>query len=157
MSLPACSNRSLSTPYLHPWYGGKVGYAMSSFNSFSWCIQHLTYRRTSMPRTPLGPWKLVRDRCSSSQWGLIIAPSQKHNRDIFSNFFNMKVCCVYSLESPHWGDSNEYTQYTVFNIKKKITLNYPKYAAKGFFSQGLKNEFETAVENERSVFEPLKF
>ena len=45
----------------------------------------------------------------------------------------MKVCCVYSLESPHWGDSNEYTQYTVFNIKKKITLNYPKSAAKGFF------------------------
>ena len=47
----------------------------------------------------------------------------------------MKVYCVFSLESPHWGDSNEYTQYTVFNIKKKITLNYmyPKAAAKGFF------------------------
>ena len=45
----------------------------------------------------------------------------------------MKVCCVFSLESPHRGDSNEYTQYTVFDIKKKITLNYPKSAAKGFF------------------------
>ena len=31
------------------------------------------------------------------------------------------------------GDSNEYTQYTVFNIKKKIKPNYPKSAAKGFF------------------------
>ena len=41
--------------------------------------------------------------------------------DIFSIFFNMKVCCVLSLESPNGGDSNEYTQYTVFNIKK-ITL-----------------------------------
>ena len=41
---------------------------------------------------------------------------------------------MYSLESAHLGDSNEYTQYTVFNIKKKITLNYPKSAAKGFFS-----------------------
>ena len=69
----------------------------------------------------------------------------------------MKVCCVFSLESPHWGDSNGYTQYTVFNIKKKITLNYPKFAAKGIFSQGLKNKFETAVVNEPSVFEPLKF
>ena len=45
----------------------------------------------------------------------------------------MKVCCVYSLESPHLGDSYEYTQYTVFNIKKKTTLNYPKSAAKGYF------------------------
>ena len=45
----------------------------------------------------------------------------------------MKGCCVFSLESPHSGDSNEYTQYTVFNIKKKSTLNYPKSAAKGFF------------------------
>ena len=45
---------------------------------------------------------------------------------IFSIFLNMKVCCVFSLESPHRGDSNEYTHYTLFNIKKKITLNYSK-------------------------------
>ena len=57
---------------------------------------------------------------------------------------------MFSLESPHRGDSNEYTQYTIFNIKKKITLNYPKSAAKG-----LKNEFETAKVNEPSGFEPL--
>ena len=30
-------------------------------------------------------------------------------------------------------------------------------AAVGFISQGLKNEFETAVVNEPSVFEPPKF
>ena len=47
-------------------------------------------------------------------------------------FFNMKVCCVFSLESPHRGDSNEYTQYTIFNMNEKNTLNYPKSAAKGF-------------------------
>ena len=40
-----------------------------------------------------------------------------------SIFFDMKVCCVVSLESPHRGDSNEYTQYTIFNIKKE---NHPK-------------------------------
>ena len=62
---------------------------------------------------------------------------------------------MFLLESPRRGDSNEYTQYTIFNIKKKITLNYPKSAARDF-SQGLKNEFETAVVNEVSVFEPLK-
>ena len=40
---------------------------------------------------------------------------------------------MFSLKSPHRGDSNEYTQYTIFNIKKQITLNYPKSAAMGFF------------------------
>ena len=64
---------------------------------------------------------------------------------------------MFSLESPHRGDSNEYTQYTIFNIQKKIILNYPKSAAMGFFSRGLKNDFEITAVNEPSVFEPLKF
>ena len=52
---------------------------------------------------------------------------------IFLVFFNMKLCCVLSLESPHRGDSNECTQYTIFNMNKKNTLNYPKTAAMDFF------------------------
>ena len=52
--------------------------------------------------------------------------------DIFSILFNMKMCCVFSLESPHQGDSNEYTQYAMFNMKKKITLNYLKLMTMGF-------------------------
>ena len=56
--------------------------------------------------------------------------------DIFSIFFNMKICCVFSLESPHRGDSNESTQYTIFNIEKKITLKFRKSAAMGFLCQG---------------------
>ena len=63
---------------------------------------------------------------------------------------------MFSLESPHPGNSNEYTKYTILNIKKKITLNYPKSAAMRIFSKGLKNKFETAMVNEPSVFEPLK-
>ena len=76
-----------------------------------------------------------------------------HNRDIFSIFFNLKLYCVFPSESPH---SNEYTQYTIFNIKRKIELNYLRFAAMGFFPEGLKYEFETAVVNEPSVFGPLK-
>ena len=59
---------------------------------------------------------------------------------------------MFSLESPHRGDSNEYKQYTIFNVKKKITLHHPKSAVMN------ENEFETAVVhvNEPSVFEPLK-
>ena len=44
---------------------------------------------------------------------------KRHNRDLFLIFYNRKVCCVFSLESPHRGDSNEDTQYTIFNIKEK--------------------------------------
>ena len=36
---------------------------------------------------------------------------------VFSSFSNMKVCCVFSLESPHRGVSYEYTQHTIINIK----------------------------------------
>ena len=63
---------------------------------------------------------------------------------------------MFSLESPHRGDSNENTQYTIFNtcIKKShyIILNLHLWD----FSKGLMNEFETAVVDEPSVFEPLK-
>ena len=51
----------------------------------------------------------------------------------FFIFFNMKGYCVFSLEIAHRGDSNEYTQYTILNMKKKNTINYPKSAAMGFF------------------------
>ena len=58
--------------------------------------------------------------------------------DIFSIFFNMKVYRVFLLESPHRGDSNEYTKYIIINIEKKITLNHPKSAVTviGFFPKG---------------------
>ena len=86
-----------------------------------------------MARTPLEPWKDVRDRGSSRLWVWIIAPG---NRDIFSVFLNMKVFCVLSL--PHLVE-------VILMSKHNI------------FSKGLKSEFERAVVNETSVFEPLKF
>ena len=64
---------------------------------------------------------------------LIISPEQEANRNIFSIFFNMKVYCVFSLESPLRCDSNDYTQYASFVIRKKIIPDYPKSAAMGFF------------------------
>ena len=72
---------------------------------------------------------------------------------------------MFYLGSPHQGDSNEYTQYTIFNIKKE---NHPKFSQicsheivsmglKNNVSMGLKNKFETAVVNESSVSEPPKY
>ena len=52
---------------------------------------------------------------------------------MFSIFFNLKVCFVFFLESPHRGDFNEYTKYTTFNMKNKMTLNDSKSAVMGFF------------------------
>ena len=60
------------------------------------------------------------------------------------------------IASSSRGDPNEYTQYTFFDMKKKITFNYPKSAAMGLFSKEFRNEIETTVVNEPSVFEPLK-
>ena len=63
-----------------------------------------------------------------------------------------------SLELPHRGDSNEYTKYTIFSKnKRKLPLIFPNLQLWDFFSKGLKNEFETAVLNEPSVFKLLKF
>ena len=71
---------------------------------------------------------------------------------VFFIIFNMKVGCLFSLESPHRGDSNEYTQYTIFNMNKKNTLNNPKSAAMGFFP------LDSRMSSKQpSVFEPLKF
>ena len=77
--------------------------------------------------------------------------------DIFSIFFNMKVVCVFSLESPHSGDSNKYTQYTIFNIRRKNRPKLSQICTYGIFPLGLKHEFETAMVNEPSVIEPLNF
>ena len=44
-----------------------------------------------------------------------------------------------------------------FQYKKEYYNKLSQICNQGMFSQGLKNEFETAMVNEPSVFEPLKF
>ena len=44
---------------------------------------------------------------------------------MFFLFYHEIVCCVHSLELPHWGESNEYTQHTIIVLKiENISLNY---------------------------------
>ena len=58
---------------------------------------------------------------------------------------------MFSSELPHRGDSYEYTQYTIFNIKKlkNITLNYPESEAMELFprdsSMSLKQQGKQAI------------
>ena len=62
-------------------------------------------------------------------------------------FFIINVCCVYSLELLHRGNSNECTQHTFARSKKKISLNYP-YIVFGGNVWGLENVFESSMVNE---------
>ena len=51
---------------------------------------------------------------------------------------------MFSLESPHRGDSNEYTQYTIFNIQKE---NHPKLSqicSYGFLYQGTQERVQNS-------------
>ena len=51
----------------------------------------------------------------------------------------MPVCCVFSLESPHRGDSNDYTQHIAINITRESPETIPNTimsAAMGFIFLG---------------------
>ena len=65
--------------------------------------------------------------------------------------FRFSLTWWYVVCTTHRGDSNEY------NKKKHPKLSRICSYMYGIFSKGLKNEFEAAVLNEPSVFEPLKF
>ena len=64
---------------------------------------------------------------------------------------------MFSLESPQRGDSNEYTQYTISQYEKESHPKLAQICSHGICSKGPRNEFEIAVVNEQSVFEPPKF
>ena len=51
---------------------------------------------------------------------------------------------MFSLESPCWGDSNEYTQYTVFNIKKMKHTKLSKICSQGIFPRDLRTSSKQA-------------
>ena len=64
---------------------------------------------------------------------------------------------MFSLESLHRGNSNKYTQYTIFNTKKENHPNFFLNLQLWDSWKGLKNEFETGMGNKPSVLAPLKF
>ena len=76
---------------------------------------------------------------------------------IFSIFFNMKVCCMFLLESPHRGDSNSYTQYTIFNIKKENHPKLSKICSNGIFTKGLKKRVRNSCGKRVNSVRAIKF
>ena len=66
---------------------------------------------------------LIRTRFKS-----LLNSSDSSRKQLFKEivlFYHEIIYCVYSLESPHQGDSNEYTQHTIIMKQiEKISLNY---------------------------------
>ena len=90
---------------------------------------------------------------------LVIASKPNASRNIFSIFFDMKVYCVLSLDEAILVRTQN-IPFSKQKKKKKRKENQPKLSqicCYWIFSKGLKNEFERAVVNEPSMFEPLKF
>ena len=69
---------------------------------------------------------------------LIIAQGREASKGQFSILFSMIVYCLFSLESPHRGDSNEYKQYTIFNINTESHPKLSKYAVMRLFPGDLR-------------------
>ena len=74
-------------------------------------------------------------------------------------FLNIKKKLIlnYPKSATMGFDSNEYTQNTISQYKKENHSKLSQICNYGICSKGLRNEFETAVVNEPSAFEPLKF
>ena len=77
------------------------------------------YCWTSIARTPKARLLcLIRTFLSPYE---ILPIAQQIFRDIFL-LYDEIMCCVYSLESPHRGDFNEYTQHTIIVFSKVYSL-----------------------------------
>ena len=57
-------------------------------------------------------WKIHEKRDLTTNFTDFSDSSRKQIFSEFSYFYHEIVCCVYSLELPYQGDSNEYTQHT---------------------------------------------
>ena len=113
------------------------------------CNNWTTCSRTSIARTPMArlPWLI------QTRFWTPMKFCRKLKKRIFKEIFLFNheiVCCVYSLESPHRGDSNIYTQHTIIEYKiEKVSLNYrlllpdlaPWLALRGSNSPYLDNNF----------------
>ena len=56
----------------------------------------------------------------------------------------MKVFCVLSLALPHWGDSNEYTQYTIFQYNKENLPKLSQTCSNGIFFLGIQAQVQNS-------------
>ena len=97
--------------YVSMLFGGKKGLYLEllSYMELYFCAIHYNLNGSKMDGS------LTVDD-SNSFFQSLQNPSNSSRKQIFRDFFLFYcgiVCCVCSLESPHRGDSDEYTQHTI--------------------------------------------
>ena len=108
--------------------------------------------------TSMAWFKLVFESLGTSSYS-----SRKHIfRDISRKFsYHENVCCVYLLELPHWGNSNEYKQDNITLLKvEKASLNYLHLSAElalWLTLSGSNYQCPEQIFVVQKMFEPLLF
>ena len=106
----SAESRSVVVRY---WRKRVLKYQLTSQRTCKPVLEECEYSITSVARTRMArlPW-MIRTLFSVPIKFFPIAQENKY-LGICLIFYHGIVCCVYSLESPHRGDSNEYTQHTI--------------------------------------------
>ena len=128
----------------------------ATFFSFSF-ICFPKYSRTSIARTSMArlPWLIRTHFWVPTKFFHLL---KKTNRLGF--FLILSRNCMYSLESPHLGDSNEYTQHTIIVMEIK---KFPKLSLFAFWPGTMINPQCLELPMSRIIFmvpkgfEPSKF
>ena len=61
------------------------------------------------------------------------------------------VCCMFSLESPHQGDSSEYKTVYHFQYKKENHTKLSQICSYGFFSRDSKTSLKQPCKQDISI------
>ena len=82
-------------------------------DGFHYCYikEHLQYNLNGS--NPDGSFTVDDSNSFFSPYKILPKAQENTYLGLFSLFYHGIVCCVYSLESPHRGDSNVYTQHTI--------------------------------------------
>ena len=143
------------------WHLKKLVKSKSSFVLYEFILPALTrglnYSRTSMTWTLLARLPPLFRTRSWVSWKNSVAADLGKLRLIF--FFILKmVCCLYSLVSPQWGNSNENTQNT-FMLKKIDNISLFMSPDLALWLTLISSNFPCLehIFMVPKVFEPLKF
>ena len=73
----------------------------------------IIYSVTAYGSNTDGPFTVDGSNSFFSPYKILPIAQENKYLAMFFLFYHGIVCCVYSSESPHQGDSNEYTQHTI--------------------------------------------
>ena len=96
------------------------GHSLPAYRSIRYCRIQLQYNLNGSNTD--GSFTVDDSNSFFSPYKILPIAQENKYLMIFFLFYHGNVCCVYSLESPRRGDSNEYTQHTI--IVQKLEKNH---------------------------------